>query len=184
MGANFSPLFLRSNDDLEILNKYNSEIRGIYNYYCIANNVSILNSFYQIMKWSLCKTYSSKYESTVRKIVNSYTRDKIFRVQYEVRGEKRERELYHGGFSRRKDARIDDADNLPSYRGMQSTSLMARLKACKCEYCGGTGNLRMIHVRKLKDLKGKQPWERLMIARNRKTLAVCENCYRKIHGSN
>ena len=174
--------YLRSNDDLEILNRYNSEIRGIYNYYCIANNVNILNSFYQIMKESLYKTFSSKYESTVRKIINSYTKDKIVRVQYEVKGVKKERELYHDGFGRRKDARIDDADNLPSYRGMQSTSLMARLKACECEYCGATDNLQMIHVRKLKDLKGKQEWEKLMIARKRKTLAVCENCYRKIHG--
>ncbi len=177
--------YLRSNDDLEILNRYNSEIRGIYNYYCIANNVSILNSFYQIMKESLYKTFSSKYESTVRKIINSYTRDKIFIVQYEDnKGKKHERELYHGGFGRRKDARIDDADNLPSYRGMQRTNLMERLKARECEYCGATDDLRMIHVRKLKDLKGKHEWEKLMIARRRKTIAVCESCYRKIHGRN
>lgn len=177
--------YLRSNDDLEILNRYNSEIRGIYNYYCIANNVSILNSFYQIMKESLYKTFSSKYESTVRKIINSYTRDKIFIVQYEDnKGKKHERELYHGGFGRRKDARIDDADNLPSYRGMQRTSLMERLKARECECCGATDDLRMIHVRKLKDLKGKHEWEKLMIARRRKTIAVCESCYRKIHGRN
>ena len=177
--------YLRSNDDLEILKRYNSEIRGIYNYYCIANNVSILNSFYQIMKESLYKTFSSKYESTVRKIINSYTRDKIFIVQYEDnKGKKHERELYHGGFGRRKDARIDDADNLPSYRGMQRTSLMERLKARECEYCGATDDLRMIHVRKLKDLKGKHEWEKLMIARRRKTIAVCESCYRKIHGRN
>ena len=63
--------YLRSNDDLEILNRYNSEIRGIYNYYCIANNVSILNSFHQIMKESMYKTFSSKYNSTVRKIIHS-----------------------------------------------------------------------------------------------------------------
>lgn len=177
--------YLRSNDDLEILNRYNSEIRGIYNYYCIANNVSILNSFYQIMKESLYKTFSSKYESTIRKIINSYTRDKIFIVQYEDnKGKKHERELYHGGFGRRKDARIDDADNLPSYRGMQRTSLMERLKARECEYCGATDDLRMIHVCKLKDLKGKHEWEKLMIARRRKTIAVCESCYRKIHGRN
>lgn len=61
--------YLRSNDDLEILNRYNSEIRGIYNYYCIANNVNILNSFYYYMKESMYKTLSSKYESTVRKII-------------------------------------------------------------------------------------------------------------------
>ena len=80
------------------------------------------------------------------------------------------------------DARIDSAPLLPSYRGTQSTSLMARLRACECEYCGATDNLKMVHVRKLKDLKGKQGWERLMIARKRKTMAVCNQCYRKIHG--
>lgn len=175
--------FLRSNDDLEILNRYNSEIRGIYNYYCIANNVCILNNFYYIMKESMFKTLSSKYESTVRKIINKYTRDKIFRVQWEdAKGRKHVRELYHDGFVRRKEARIDDADVLPSYRAMGLTSLMDRLKACKCEYCGATDDLRMIHVRKLKDLNGKTEWEKFMIARRRKTMAVCENCYRKIHG--
>ncbi|EXY87546.1 group II intron-encoded LtrA domain protein, partial [Bacteroides fragilis str. 3998T(B)3] len=71
---------------------------------------------------------------------------------------------------------------MPSYHGTESTSLMARLKAREGEYCGEEDNLRMVHVRKLRDLKGKQEWERFMIARQRKTVAVCENCYRKIHG--
>ena len=75
--------YLRSNDDLEILNRYNSEIRGIYNYYCIANNVNILNSFYYYMKESMYKTLSSKYESTVRKIIRKYCRNKVFTVRYE-----------------------------------------------------------------------------------------------------
>jgi glycerol-3-phosphate cytidylyltransferase-like family protein len=34
-----------NNDDLEILQKYNYTIRGFHNYYAIANNSSILNSF-------------------------------------------------------------------------------------------------------------------------------------------
>ncbi|WP_367397248.1 hypothetical protein, partial [Segatella copri] len=51
------------------------------------------------------------------------------------------------------------------------------------EYCGAEDNLKMIHVRKLKDLKGKEAWEKLMIARQRKTIAVCEKCYNKIHGN-
>lgn len=175
--------YLRSNDDLEILTRYNSEIRGIYNYYCLANNVNILNDFYYIMKESMYKTFSSKYESTVRKIINKYTKDKIFRVQFEDnKGRMHERTLYHGGFKWKPEARIDDAHLLPSYRGTQSTNLMARLKACECEYCGATDNLKMVHVRKLKDLKGLKEWERFMIARKRKTLAVCEKCYRKIHG--
>ena len=82
-----------------------------------------------------------------------------------------------------KEARIENAHIMPNYYGMESTSLMARLKAHKCEYCGAEDNLKMIHVRKLKDLKGKEAWEKLMIARQRKTIAVCEKCYNKIHGN-
>ena len=149
--------YLRSNDDLEILNRYNSEI--------------------------MYKTLSSKYESTVRKIVNKYCKDNIFTVRYQnKKGQWLERTLYHGGFRLNKEARIDNAHIMPSYYGMESTSLMARLKAHKCEYCGAEDNLKMIHVRKLKDLKGKEAWEKLMIARQRKTIAVCEKCYNKIHG--
>lgn len=35
------------------------------------------------MKESMYKTFSSKYESTVRKIVNKYCKDKIFTVRYQ-----------------------------------------------------------------------------------------------------
>lgn len=177
--------YLRNNDDLEILNRYNSEIRGLYNYYCLANNANIIDTFYNMMKQSMLMTYSSKYESTVRKISRKYTRDKIFTVKYQnSRGEVKEREFYHGGFKRNEHARLDFADELPTvmkYMNMSRTSLMDRLRAQKCEYCGATENLIMYHVRKLNDLKGKEEWEKLMIARRRKTLAVCKNCYGKIH---
>jgi len=61
------------------------------------------------------------------------------------------------------------------------TRLIDQLKAPQCERCGATDDLEMHHVRKLKDLKGRQPWEVLMIARNKKTLAVCHSCHQKIH---
>ncbi|WP_418419827.1 hypothetical protein, partial [Alistipes sp.] len=37
------------------------------------------------------------------------------------------------------------------------------------------------HVKRLKDLKGKEPWKIQMIGRQRKTLAVCIPCHNKIH---
>jgi len=37
------------NDDIEILTQYNAEIRGLYNYYRLANNVSVLNTFGYIL---------------------------------------------------------------------------------------------------------------------------------------
>lgn len=56
---------MKDSDDLEILDKYNSEIRGFYNYYSIANNSSILNSFKYMLEYSMYKTYCTKYRKTV-----------------------------------------------------------------------------------------------------------------------
>jgi len=39
-------------------------------------------------------------------------------------------------------------------------------------------------VHKVRDLKGKDAWERCMIAKRRKTLCVCKDCHNKIHGYN
>lgn len=49
---------LINNDDLEILDSYNAEIRGFYNYYSIANNASELNTFHYIMQYSMYKTFA------------------------------------------------------------------------------------------------------------------------------
>ena len=65
-----------------------------------------------------------------------------------------------------------------------TTSLIDRLKAGKCEICGATENLVMHHVRKLGELKGKSTWEKLMVARNRKTIAICSKCHKQIHLGN
>ena len=44
---------LTSRPDIEIVSKYNSEIRGIYNFYRLAKNVCMLDKFYHIMKGSI-----------------------------------------------------------------------------------------------------------------------------------
>lgn len=76
-------------------------------------------------------------------------------------------------------------DRLPNTYALTGgrNGLIKRLQAQKCEYCGATEDLEMHHVRKLKDLKDKEDWEVKMIARNRKTLAVCSKCHHKIHAN-
>ena len=37
------------------------------------------------------------------------------------------------------------------------------------------------HVNKVKNLRGKEPWEVVMIAKKRKTLVVCHDCHQMIH---
>ena len=57
-----------------------------------------------------------------------------------------------------------------------------RLSAKVCELCGKTNiPLEIHHVNKVKNLKGKEKWEKIMIAKRRKTLAVCRECHYHIH---
>lgn len=61
-------------------------------------------------------------------------------------------------------------------------SLIKRLQANKCEWCGAENvPLEIHHVRKLKDLSGRKQWEIAMIGRRRKTMALCIDCHDKLH---
>ena len=172
---------MKNNDDLEILCQYNGEIRGLYNYYAFANNSYIIDSFYNIMEYSMYKTYACKYKSSTRKIIRKFSRNGNFGVDYTGKNGKTLRTLfYHGGFKRKPLSSIKFDDRQPIIQITRS-SLIDRLKAARCEICGAEIVTEMHHVRKLKDLKGKQDWEKHMIARHRKTIAVCHECHRKIH---
>lgn len=175
---------LKDCDDLEILEHYNAEIRGFYNYYCIANNSSIINSFKYIMEYSMYKTYATKYRTTKAKIIAKYRISKDFGVKYKnAKGIELTRLFYNEGFKRQKECLYNNADVVPDgIKHFSSTSLIDRLKANKCEICGKENTaIEIHHVRKLKDLQGKNFWETLMIARNRKTLALCLECHKKLH---
>lgn len=172
-----------NNDDLEILETYNAEIRGFYNYFSIANNASSINDFKHIMQYSMYKTFAKKYSTSVRKIIAKYRINKDFAVRFvNKKGEEKTRVFYNGGFKKKRIVNVNFNDQIPSsIYNTSSTSLIDRLKAQKCELCGDQGILEMHHVRKLKDLKGKEPWKILMIARKRKTMAVCQPCHKRIH---
>ena len=63
-------------------------------------------------------------------------------------------------------------------------SFESRLNAHKCELCGATDSehYEIHHIKKVKDLKGKEVWEQIMLSRRRKTLVVCRECHKRIHG--
>ncbi|MGF7079023.1 reverse transcriptase domain-containing protein [Mucilaginibacter sp. UYCu711] len=172
------------NDDLEILGKYNAELIGFYNYYSIALNAGTVNNFSYIMEYSMYKTFAGKYRTTIPNICRKYKKDGVFTVSYtNTKRQQRFRTFYNDGFKRKIEAKDAFFDKLPNYyHAKMRTSLIDRLKARNCELCGETSELEMHHVRKLKDIaKGKDPWEVHMIARKRKTMAVCHTCHMKIH---
>ena len=171
--------------DIEILSRYNSEIRGLYNYYAIAGNVSTLNHFSSRMKYSMLKTFGSKYRCKVRKIKERYVKNGEFTVAYKTKSGMKESVYYHDGFRKKTELALGQVDMLDIYKKYDKpNSLAIRLHTNKCELCGmDCDGLEMHQVRRLKDLNGEQEWERIMLQRRRKTLAVCPSCHIEIHNS-
>ena len=165
-----------------ILAQFNSEIRGLYNYYCIANNVALsAGKFAYFMEYSLYKTLALKYRSSVGKIRDKYHTGKVFVINYKnKKGQDKNVILYHDGFKRKTEHLFFDSnhDELPSMlHDVPSTTLIERLQERRCELCGNEGvDVVMHHVRKLSLLKGGNPWEDIMLKCRSKTLVVCDRC--------
>ena len=175
--------YLISNDDLEILNKYNAEIRGMYNYYRIADNVSVLGHFNYVMKFSMFKTFGGKYKLHISQVRKKYGYQK-FGVKYPSKDGEKTMYFYDGGFKKqRMGIETADVDIIPQlYQTGNRNGLITRLKARQCEWCCAENvKLEIHHVRKLRDLQGKKRWEKLMIARKRKTMALCVSCHDSLH---
>lgn len=170
--------------DLEIVATYNAELRGICNYYSLACNFNKLSYFAYLMEYYSClKTLAAKHKSSKKKIIAHYQDEQEnWGIPYETKtGMKR---CYFANYADGKKAK-NVSDNISNEETMYRTSvttLEKRLKANVCELCGTTaGNFEIHHINKVKNLKGKEPWERAMIAKRRKTLVVCEACHIAIH---
>lgn len=167
-------------DEVAIISKYNSEIRGLYNYYRMAINVCNLDKFHFIMRGSCLKTLASKYNSSVMKMYKKYKSEKgDFGVNYTTKGGVKRCEFYNDGFRRNVSNAPDFADIMPEYRTqIKTTSLAGRLRSGRCEACGACDvKVYMRHVKRLKDLKADNEFDMLMIEKRRKSLALCRNCY-------
>ena len=57
---------------LAIVETYNSELRGICNYYGIASNFKDLHYFSYLMEYSCLKTLGGKHKMTISKIKQKY----------------------------------------------------------------------------------------------------------------
>jgi len=185
---------------LDIINEYNSEIRGLYNYYCLATDVSRkIGKFKYYHYTSLKKTIAHKEKSSVSKIIAEYGIDiprkqgtgtrKIIGVKYKTKeGEKTM--TYFSGSLKKVDEPNNNAPDIYFPKLAIGSQLIKRLNANLCELCGTQeGEFEVHHVRKLKDIKNKYKkrgktiphWVLTMSKLNRKSLITCTDCHHKIH---
>lgn len=166
----------------DILAQFNWEIRGFYNYYSIANNVSATCSqFGYVMEYSFYLTLAHKLRSSIAKLKNKYYKDKNFTIPYkDEKGKVHYRILYNGGF-KRKTCNESVCRDIPPYTVfVPCHTLIERLMENHCELCGKDAPTVMHHVRNLNKLPKDSECNILMKKLHRKTLAVCADCVAKI----
>jgi hypothetical protein len=185
---------LMSDDDFSIIARYQSEYRGLVQYYQLAQNVSWLWKFHWVVRSSLLKTLAHKHKRSVTKMVRTYqaTIETPFGhmkclEKIVPREGKKPLVARFGGIPLRRQPHAILMD-LPVTikRKPARNELLKRLLANTCELCQSTDQVEVHHIRKLADL-GKQGqaekphWVRVMAARRRKTLIVCRQCHQAIH---
>lgn len=169
--------------EIEIISIYNAELQGLANYYALAKGVKTrINKPYRLWQVSLFKTLAAKRKRTVSQVAKSMRlSDGSYGIHYQVKGEVRTRKLFRTKTWKMPLITDPSVDLLPQVTlAMNTTELVRRLNAQQCEYCETTnGPFEVHHVRGLKSIqKGKELWQRMMIARNRKTLVLCTRCHR------
>ena len=181
-------------DDYTIVSRYQAELRGIVQYYALAQNVSQLSRLKWVMQQSLAKTLANKHKTPRRKLMRRYKgtveTERGQRACIEVRvqrGEgKRPLVARFGGIPLMRKRQATLVDGKPQRKRFERNELVRRLLANVCELCGSEVAIQVHHIRALRDLKnsGKQEkplWIQVMAARRRKTLVVCQKCHAKMH---
>ncbi len=170
--------------DLEIVSSYNSELRGICNYYNLASNFSRLNYLAYLMEYSCLRTLANKHRSSVPKM-RAKLKDGQGRWGIPYETQKGWKRCYFANYADCKNVKnpTDLISNATQMYRLSINTFEKRLKAHVCELCGTTesDHYEIHHINKVKNLKGKEPWERAMIAKRRKTLVVCRECHHMIH---
>jgi group II intron reverse transcriptase/maturase len=181
------------NDDYTIVNQYQTEYRGLVQYYLLAQNVAWLWRLHWVMPTSLLKTLASKHKASLKQILRHYRTTittpygpmRCLEVVVERDGKKPLVARFGGiPLRRRKEAVLIDRD--PPHIYFRRNELIKRLLVGACELCGSMEDCAVHHVRKLADLRKKgraekPPWIRVMASRRRKTLVVCGRCHEAIH---
>ena len=182
---------LFSCSNYEIVETYNAEFRGFANYYILAREIKRdVVRLALMFEGSLVKTLAVKNKVSVRTIYRRLKSKNELILEHEINGKAKKIRIFkpkHLEPHKEISGDVDRQSRL-EYLYKQGTELTKRMKDSICEICGKAGYTEVHHVRKLKDLNKKRNlknWERVMIARQRKTLVVCaenaDSCHQLIH---
>jgi RNA-directed DNA polymerase len=172
-------------DEAEILLAYNAEMRGLANYYGLANEAKGgLHKLMHLAKSSFLATLAWKNQSSISKENARLRQGKDLTVLVKTKEGRPKRYTLFTLRDWKPPQPKENIDKVPTTGHLRfgRSTLEQRLTADLCEWCGKEGGyFEVHHVRKLKDLQGKQWWEKVMSHRKRKTMILCNECHHLLH---
>lgn len=173
-------------DQIEIVDVYNSEMRGFANYYALARDVKInLRKLEYLWQTSLLKTLAAKNATSVMSVVNRYkVGPNRFAFTYSVNGKTVSRKLWKLSEMDKSANRTNTVDLIDGNEWLilPKTSVLQRAAASECHFCGKIGGrFHLHHVNPVRNMKIAGPIVSARVGRSRKTVPMCEECHILLH---
>lgn len=166
----------------QVVNLYNSILRGLLNYYRFTHNFGSMIRIEYILRFSLAKTLAHKYRISMRKIFCKHGRNLKF--QWNLPNGKTRVVCFaeNTDWSINTDAYMDSPpqpDLLAWQMRLRTTSKLG----FPCLICGSENQIEMHHVRHIRKMGERPPtgFRAVMRKLNRKQIPVCTTCHQKIH---
>ena len=166
----------------QIINLYNSILRGLLNYYRFTNNFGAMIRIEYILRFSLAKTLAHKYRTSMRQVFCKHGRNLHFQWSL-PNGKTREVQ-----FAENTDWKINTDAFVETPPQLNLLPWQIRLRTTSklgypCLICGSYERVEMHHVRHIRKMGDRRPtgFRAVMRALNRKQIPVCATCHRKIH---
>lgn len=168
-------------EDHEIVMRFNSVWRGIYNYYRICDNAQKLSWVMYLLQYSCLMTLSHKHRMRVPKMIRKVG---VFpRIAYKLAdGVEREVEFWRPSIWKSEHIAREQPDDIAVV--LAKAYRLTRTHLHKpCAVCGESDGVEMHHVKALR--KGNRTitngFNRVMSAINRKQVPLCEVCHDAVH---
>lgn len=183
-------------DHPDIINYYNTIIRGIYNYYCICRNHGQLLNILWLIRESCALTLARKFKlRTMKKVFSKFGKDLAYTKKVMFKGKEFWRE--YKLFSPEDTKRVNIKSWVPKYNEDELEEIIERNWNNKftksnlwenCAICGTDSQIKMHYVRSIRDLrdskeKSKDWFTRAMNGINRKQIPLCNKHHIKLHNN-
>jgi retron-type reverse transcriptase len=177
--------------DFEIINKYNSVMRGLVNYYApIIAYRSTLNYYIYILEYSCYKTLAQKYRTSIRKLLRKHKQPltlkhegksitlitgKTYWPLLQPTVEKMVKNLRMETPNQELLASSDFLNNSKTYWRTQFKFLG------RCVICSSKDHVEMHHINHVRNTNERVGFAKIMSLLNRKQIPVCKFHHKAIH---